>query len=125
MSPHIRVLIADDNARSRSGLRALLTTWPDIEVVGEAANGREALHQAADCRPHVILMDVRMPFMDGMEATRLIKQQWPDVKIIMLTIYTRFRNQSLAAGADAFLIKGCPGKDLLAAITATYYSHPK
>jgi DNA-binding NarL/FixJ family response regulator len=116
MSQLIRVLIADDNARSRRGLRALLATWPEIEVVSEAVNGQEAVHQVADYRPDVVLMDARMPFMDGLEATRLIKRRWPDIKIVILTIYTHFRTEAMAAGADAFLIKGCPGKELLTAI---------
>lgn len=116
MAQFIRVLIADDYARSRSGLRALLATWPQVEVIGEAVNGQEALHQVTECRPDVVLMDARMPLMDGLEATRLIKRQWPEVKIVILSIYNSYRIEALAAGADAFLIKGCPGKELLAAI---------
>jgi DNA-binding NarL/FixJ family response regulator len=133
MTQPIRVLIVDDNARSRNGLRALLGTvrlsppaaaktgtqdevWPEVEVVGEAANGREAVRQVAEHRPDVVLMDVRMPEMDGLEATRLIKNRWPGVKVIMLTLYTTFQTEALAAGADLFLIKGCPNEELLAAI---------
>ena len=129
----IRVLIADDNARSRNGLRALLgtvrlnpsvalgrgdhdETWPEIEVVGEAANGREAVRQVVKCRPDVVLMDARMPEMDGLEATRLIKNRWPEVKIVVLTLYAAYRAEALAAGADAFLVKGCPNEELFAAI---------
>lgn len=116
MAHLIRVLIADDYARSRSGLRALLATCPEVEVVGEAVNGQEAIHQVAECHPDVVLMDARMPMMDGMEATRQIKRRWPKVKVVIFTIYTRYRTEALAAGADAFLIKGCPGKELLATI---------
>jgi len=112
----IRVLIADDNPRSRGGLRALLNTWPEIQVVGQASNGREAVCGVAECRPEVVLMDARMPVMDGLEATRLIKKKWPAVKIVVLTIYTTCQTEALAAGSDAFLIKGCPGEELLAAI---------
>jgi len=115
MAKPIRVLIADDNARSRNGLRALLgtvrlncsvalgrggheETRPEVEVVGEAANGREAVHQVAKCRPNVVLMDARMPEMDGLEATWLIKNRWPEVKVVVLTLYGAFRTEALAAG---------------------------
>jgi DNA-binding NarL/FixJ family response regulator len=81
----IRVLIADDNTRSRNGLRALLGT-------------------------------VRMPVMDGLDATRLIKNKWPGVKIVVLTLYAAYRAEALAAGADAFLVKGCPNEELFVAI---------
>ena len=128
MTQPIRVLIVDDNARSRNGLRALLgtirlspLTAPEsparkIEVVGEAANGLEAVYQAAECRPDVVLMDARMPEMNGLEATRLIKNRWPEIKIVVLTLYAAYRAEAMAAGADTFLIKGCPNKELFKAI---------
>ena len=113
---HVRLLIADDRARSRSGLRALLSTWPGMETVAEAADGREAVRLAEERRPDVVLMDARMPGMDGLEATRLIKARWPAVKVVVLTLYAFRRAEALAAGADAFLLKGCPPDELLAAI---------
>jgi CheY-like chemotaxis protein len=133
MTQPIRSLIVDDNARSRRGLRALLGTVRldslvvpgadtlskarfEVEVVGEATNGQEALNQMAECLPDVVLMDVRMPEMDGVEATRRIKSRWPDVKIVVLTLYTGNKSEALAAGADAFLVKGCTNKELFAAI---------
>jgi len=133
MPQPIRVLIADDNARSRSGLRALLDTvrlkpsvalgrggrnenWPEVVVVGEAVDGQEVVHQVTSCRPDVVLMDVRMPVMDGLDATRLIKNKWPGVKVVMLTLYAAYRAEALSAGADAFLVKGCPNEELFAAI---------
>jgi DNA-binding NarL/FixJ family response regulator len=112
----MRVLIADDRSRSRDGLRALLATWPEIEVVGEAADGREAVRLVEECQPDVVLMDARMPVMDGLEATRLIKGRWPEVKVVVLTMYAAYRAEALAAGADAFLVKGCPAGELLEAI---------
>jgi DNA-binding NarL/FixJ family response regulator len=112
----IRLLIADDAPRSRHGLRALLATWPEVEVIGEAADGREAVRLLGECQPDVVLMDARMPVMDGLEATRLIKSKWPEIRVVVLTMYPAFRTQALAAGADAFLVKGCPAEELLKAI---------
>jgi DNA-binding NarL/FixJ family response regulator len=91
-------------------------TWPHIEVVGEAANGQEAVRLLEERRADVVLMDARMPVMDGLEATRLIKDRWPEVKVVVLTMYTAYRSEALAAGADAVLVKGCPPERLLAAI---------
>ena len=116
MEQRIRVLIAEDRARSRDGLKALLVTQPEIEIVGEAADGREVVHMVEERRPDVVLMDVRMPVMDGLEATRLIKEKWLEVKVIVLTMYALHQADALAAGADAFLVKGCPAEELLEAI---------
>lgn len=116
MEQPTRALIADDLPRSRQGLRAVLEMWPTVEVVCEAADGQEAVHFVEECRPDVVLMDARMPVMDGLEATRLIKERWPEVKVIVLTTYPAYQAHALAAGADAFLIKGCPAEELLRAI---------
>jgi two-component system, NarL family, response regulator NreC len=116
MTQHIRVLIADDLFTSRNGLKALLATQLEIEIVGEAADGREAVELVEQCRPEVVLMDVRMPVTNGLEATRIIKDRWPEVKIIVLTMYPSHQAEALAAGADAFLVKGCAAEDLLQAI---------
>jgi len=111
-----RVLIADDRSRSRQGLRALLTTYPGIEVIGEAGNGQEALRLVEERRPDTVLMDAKMPTMDGLTATQLIKRRWPETRIIMLTMYGAHRAEALGSGADAFLVKGCPAEELLKAI---------
>lgn len=116
MAQPIRVLIADDSARTREGLRVLFATWPEITVVGEAADGQEALRLVAERRPDVVLMDLHMPVLDGMQATRQIKQQWPSITVIVLTIYAVEQRDALAAGADAFVIKGTAPERLLAAI---------
>jgi DNA-binding NarL/FixJ family response regulator len=112
----MRVLIADDRVRARSGLRALLDLRPEIVVDGEAADGQEALQLVEACRPDVVLMDARMPVLDGLEATRLIKEKWPEIRVVVLTIHASYRADALASGADAFLIKGCPAAELLRAI---------
>ena len=111
-----KVLIADDNARARLGLRVLLGLRPEIEVIGEAADGLEALDLVRDRRPDVALMDVRMPLLDGLEATRQIKARWPQIRIILTSMVATHRAEALAAGADLFLLKGSPTEELLAAI---------
>ena len=116
MAQAIRVLIADDSARTREGLRVLFATWPEITVVGEADNGQEAVRLVAECRPDIVLMDLHMPVLDGVQATQLIKQQWPAVTVIVLTMYAVEQSAALAAGADAFLIKGSVPERLLATL---------
>lgn len=106
MEQPVRVLIADDRQATRNGLRALLSLYPQVEVVGTARNGQEALCSVTECKPHLVLMDMQMPVMDGVETTRRIKHQWPDVRVVALTIHPKYRTEVLAAGADAFLYKG-------------------
>ncbi|MGE5620544.1 MAG: response regulator transcription factor [Sphingomonadaceae bacterium] len=117
MEQPVRILIADDERRSRDGLRALLATCPRVQVVGEAATGLEAVRMVGEHRPEVVVMDARMPLLDGLEATRRIKTKWPNVKVVILTLYSTYRAGALASGADAFLVKGCPAEDLLGAVS--------
>ncbi|HEX9370604.1 MAG TPA: response regulator transcription factor [Roseiflexaceae bacterium] len=115
MTQPTRVLIADDSVRARDGLRAMLATWPAVEVVGEAANGQDAVRLVPECRPDVVLMDLRMPVLDGVQAIRLIKQQWPAVTVVALSIDAGAQADALAAGADTFVIKeGAPERLLTA-----------
>ena len=116
MAQPTRVPIADDSVRARDGLRALLTMRPEIEVVGEASNGQDAVRMVAECRPDVVLMDLHMPVLDGIQATQLIKQQWPAVIVVVLTMYAVEQSAALAAGADVFLIKGNAPDRILAAL---------
>ena len=101
----IRVLVVDDDESHRQGVKALLEFAEGIEVTHEAPNGREALRIVEEEQPDVVLMDVRMPIMNGLEATRQIKRRWPRVKVIVLTMYPAYEAQAMAAGADWFLRK--------------------
>ena len=108
MSQRRRVLVVDDQRPTRKGLKALLAFSPELEWVGEAADGQEAVNLVAERRPNVVLMDIRMPVMDGLEATRRIKSERPEVRVIVLTLDAEYQAEALAAGADAFLVKGGP-----------------
>ena len=116
----IRVLVADDQALVRGSFRLLVDTAPDLEVVGEAATGAEAVEIAAREKPDVLLMDIRMPEMDGIEATRRITASGPtaDVRVLILTTFDldEYVYAALRAGASGFLLKDTPPADLLAAI---------
>ena len=111
-----KVLIADDNTRARLGMRALLAVSPEIEVVGEATNGLEVLDLIQDRQPDVVLMDIRMPWLDGLEATRRLKARWPEIKIVVMSMVASHRARALEAGADKFLVKGSSIEELRAAI---------
>jgi DNA-binding NarL/FixJ family response regulator len=114
----IRVLIADDQGMVRSGFSILLNAQPDIRVVGEAVNGEEAVAQAAGLRPDVVLMDVRMPVMDGLTATRRVTAHADAPKVLVLTTFDldEYVFAALRAGASGFLVKDTPPADLLEGI---------
>jgi DNA-binding NarL/FixJ family response regulator len=135
----IRVLIADDQPRARRSLKALLTAmgWSPpchagqptpagffpVEVVGEAEDGPQAVEQVWSLRPDVVVMDLQLhtaaapePRLDGMATIQMIKSRWPAIRIVVLTMYATDRASVLAAGADAFLLKGCPTRELLDAV---------
>jgi DNA-binding NarL/FixJ family response regulator len=109
----IRVLIVDDQPQARKSLKALLSTWSRVGEMHEAANGREAVQLIKELQPDVVLMDVRMPEVDGLKATVQIKALWPQVKVILLSMYSEYRGEALAAGADAFVGKGEAPDELL------------
>ncbi len=108
-----KVLITDDRLASRKGLRALMLTQPDIQVIGEAANGKKAIQLIKERKPDVVIMDAFMPVMNGLEATRIIKKSWEGIRVVILTLHNNIREEALAAGADAFLVKGCSPDDLI------------
>jgi DNA-binding NarL/FixJ family response regulator len=115
----VRVLIADDQALVRSGFRKLLEAEPGIEVVAEAADGLEAIEKARLNRPHVVLMDIRMPRLDGLQAAaRIVATTSPSPRILMLTTYDldEYIFEALKAGASGFLLKDSPAEELVAAI---------
>ena len=106
MQEPIRILVVDDQPRARKSLKALLSTWPRVAEIHEASNGREALQLVKELQPDAVLMDVRMPELDGLKATMQIKALWPQVKVVVLSMYAEHRDEALAAGADAFVGKG-------------------
>ena len=116
----MRVLIADDHLIMREGLRALLESREGIEVVGEATNGQEAVEQVAGLRPDIVLMDISMPVMNGLDATRAIKKANPDVKILILTMHEgdAYFFNILEAGASGYFIKGGSASELISALQA-------
>jgi NarL family two-component system response regulator LiaR len=126
MTTPIRVLIADDHAIVRKGIRALLSVKPDIEVVGEASDGAETVAQAQALRPDVILMDLVMPEMDGIEATRQIVEQQPGVRILVLTSFAADDKvfPAIKAGALGYLLKDSGPDDLVQAIHQVYRGEP-
>jgi DNA-binding NarL/FixJ family response regulator len=114
----IRVLIADDQALMRGGFRMILDAEEDIEVVGEAIDGRDAVRQYEQLEPDVVVMDVRMPSMDGIEATRLLTAAEPPARVLILTTFDldEYVYEALRAGASGFLLKDRPPEELVAAV---------
>lgn len=116
MNQTIKVLLGDDNPFSRNGLRALLETCPNLEVIGIAEDGAHALSLVQGSTPDVVLLDVKMPRISGVQATRRIKKRWPEVIVILISIFSGYRESAMNAGADYFFLKGGPSSELLEAI---------
>lgn len=114
----IRVLLADDHIMVRQGLRALLDAEPDIQVVGEASDGWETIQQAETLRPDVILMDLTMPRLNGLEATRRLEKSLPEIKILALTMHTNeeYVREVLRAGAAGYILKEAAVSELVQAV---------
>jgi DNA-binding NarL/FixJ family response regulator len=118
----IRVLLADDHAVMRDGIRALLCLQDDIEIVGDASDGKEAVERTLELQPDVVLMDVAMPGMDGLEATRRITKQSPKTRVLILTQYDNkeYILSAIKAGSAGYLPKRALGSELVSAIRAVY-----
>jgi two-component system, NarL family, response regulator NreC len=121
----IRILLADDHQVVRTGLKSFLESQPDFEVVAEASNGREAIERALETRPDIILMDITMPEIDGLEATRQLKKLWPECVILSLTVHEDkfYFMEMLAAGASGYLTKQVASDELVSAIHAVTQGH--
>ncbi len=122
MGAMIRILIADDHALFREGLKSLLEAEPDFRVIGEAQNGREALRAALETQPDVILMDIQMPGLDGVGATKEILKENPEAKVVMLTMYRQdaYVFEAVKAGARGYLLKDASAEELVDAIRRVY-----
>jgi DNA-binding NarL/FixJ family response regulator len=114
----IRVLLADDHTILRDGIRALIEDEPDMVVVGEAEDGRSAVRMAAQLKPDVVLMDIAMPLLNGLEATLKIHRDYPEVKVLILTMHENeeYIRRVLATGAMGYILKDAAARDLLSAI---------
>jgi two-component system, NarL family, response regulator NreC len=114
----IHILLADDHTILRAGLKMMLNAQPDMEVVGEAQDGRQALSEAQRLRPDIVLMDITMPDMNGIEATRMIKKLLPDVKVLVLTMHENdeYIFQALRAGASGYMLKEAADTELISAL---------
>jgi two-component system, NarL family, response regulator NreC len=118
----IRILLADDHRVVRQGFRLILSSQPDIEVVGEASSGREAVDLAVKLEPHVVILDIAMPDVNGVEATRLIRQNCPQTKVLILSMHKDavYVRETLRAGAKGYLLKDAIDSDLVAAVRAVH-----
>jgi len=118
----IRVLLADDHVLMREGLRALLTATPDIEVVGDVRTGREAERQLLQINPDVVLMDVAMPDLNGIEAARLIHAKWPAIRIVMLSMHAtaEYVYRAFEAGASGYLLKEEAVEEVITAVRTVH-----
>jgi two-component system, NarL family, response regulator LiaR len=117
----IRLLICDDQVFVCEGLRAILSTSQDVDVIGMTFNGQEAVQQAEEKKPDIILMDLKMPEMNGVQAIRIIKQKYPEIKILVLTTFDfdDWVFEAIRAGADGYLLKDTPRDQLFTAIRGT------
>jgi DNA-binding NarL/FixJ family response regulator len=129
LPPAIRVALVDDHALVRDGIRALLSVMPRLEVVGEAENGVQAIEMVGRCQPDLLLMDIGLKDMNGLELTRQLGKQYPGLKILILSMYDNheYVSESVRAGASGYVLKNSPSKEIVAAIEAiigggTFYS---
>lgn len=112
----IKILIVDDSASVRDSLRSILSPLADFKIVGQAVDGLDAIAKANELHPDVILMDAQMPEMDGVETTRHIKEPFPEIKVLFLTVYISYVKEALAARVDGYLLKDSGREKLLRTI---------
>ncbi|WP_053184385.1 response regulator [Pseudomonas thivervalensis] len=127
--PVIRVALVDDHSLVRDGIKALLAVMPQLDVVGEAENGAQALEMVGRCQPDLLLMDIGLKDKNGLELTRLLGKQYPSLKILILSMYDNYEyvSESVRAGASGYVLKNAPSREIIAAIEAiisgsTFYS---
>lgn len=120
MSSKIRILVVDDHDEVRQALVNLLTQEEDMEIIGEYANGKEALINAVVRSPDIILMDIRMPILDGLEAANILGQKSVSCKVILLTMYEEYLDEAIKSGVQGYLLKGMKIHDLTEAIRSVH-----
>jgi DNA-binding NarL/FixJ family response regulator len=125
----IRVALVDDHALVRDGIKALLSVMAPLEVVGEAESGAEAIEMVGRCQPDLLLVDISLPDMNGLELTRVLRSQYPSLKVLVLSMYDNYEyvSESLRSGASGYVLKNAPSREIIAAIEAissggTFYS---
>lgn len=129
LPPVIRVALVDDHSLVRDGIRALLSVMPQLDVVGEAENGAQAIEMVGRCQPDLLLMDIGLKDKNGLELTRLLGKQYPSLKILILSMYDNYEyvSESVRSGASGYVLKNAPSREIIAAIEAiisggTFYS---
>jgi DNA-binding NarL/FixJ family response regulator len=125
----IRVALVDDHALVRDGIKALLSVMAPLEVVGEAESGAEAIEMVGRCKPDLLLVDISLPDINGLELTRVLRSQYPSLKVLVLSMYDNYEyvSESLRSGASGYVLKNAPSREIIAAIEAissggTFYS---
>lgn len=116
MSEKTRIIIIDDSQSFRKGMKALLEIQPDMQVTGLSPSGQKGIELIEALHPDLVLLDAQMPGLSGMEVTREIKKKWPQIKVILMTMYVDFRERAIESGVDAFVTKGVPPEDMLSVI---------
>lgn len=129
LPPVIRIALVDDHSLVRDGIKALLSVMPQLDVVGEAENGAQAIEMVGRCQPDLLLMDIGLKDKNGLELTRLLGKQYPSLKILILSMYDNYEyvSESVRSGASGYVLKNAPSREIIAAIEAiisggTFYS---
>ena len=116
MNKPAKIMVVEDSSRARGALTAYISLQVGVRITAEASNGLEAIGKIESSPPDIVIMDMQMPVMDGLEATKIIKKRWPKVKVIALTMYKNYQSEALSAGADAFVEKDCSVSELISTV---------